>query len=129
MLKKLIEIVKKKYIIDQTQAWYKGSQTYFDGLKDEIDEVEVEIKDNNQVYLEDELGDVLYTYLNLLVWLKEEWKISSIKNIISRSEKKFWERINAIEKIADNARLQTWKEIKNKQKKENKEEHMKLYSK
>ena len=128
MLKKLIKIVKKKYQIDQTQEWYKGPQTYFDSLKDEVDEVEVEIKDNNQVYLEDELWDVLYTYLNLLVWLKKEWKISSLENIITRAEKKFWERIDAIETVPDKLRRDTWKNVKNKQKAENKKEHEQMYS-
>lgn len=127
MLTKLIEIVNRKYRIDTTQDWYKGSKTYFEWLKDEVDEVEIEIKNDNKVYLEDELWDVLYTYLNLLTWLEKEWKIDSIESVITRAEHKFSWRISAIENIDDSLRKDAWDTIKRQQKKENKAEHEKLY--
>ena len=89
MLTKLLKLVKEKYSIDKKQNWYKWSITYFNGLKDEIEEVSEELKENNSVYLEDELWDILWGYLNFLKWLKEEWKIKSMKSVIQRCEKKY----------------------------------------
>ncbi len=129
MLNKLIEIVKKKYQIDKTQEWYKWPKTYFDWLIDETQEVEVELKKNNKVYLEDELWDILWVYLNMLEWLKDEGKIDSLESVLQRAEKKFWERIEAINGWkTQKIRSAAWKRVKNKQKAENKVEHNKLYN-
>ena len=129
MLQKLIDIVQKKYKIDQTQEWYKGSKTYFDWLIDETKEVEDELKDNNKVYLEDELWDILWVYLNMIEGLKDEWKIDSLESILQRAEKKFWERIDTISGWeTQKIRSAAWKRVKDKQKAENKTEHEKLYS-
>jgi NTP pyrophosphatase (non-canonical NTP hydrolase) len=127
MIKKLIETVKEKNEIDQTQEWYKWSQTYFEWLKDEIIEVEQEIKENNQVYLEDELWDILWNYLNLLEWLKNEWKIESIEKVVKRAESKYINRIDAIKYKEDSERSMSWKEVKEKQKEELKREHLERY--
>lgn len=128
MLTKLIELVWQKNKIDQTQEWYKGSTTYFNGLKDEVSEVEEEIKENNKVYLEDELWDILRVYFNMIEWLKQEWKIDSLESIIKRSEKKFGQRIDAISWInSQKERSTAWKKIKKIQKEENKKEHEKLF--
>ncbi len=127
MLTKLLKLVKEKYSIDKKRNWYKGSITYFNWLKDEIEEVKEELKENNKIYLEDELWDILWGYLNLLKWLKEEWKIKSMKNVLQRCEKKYLERVNAIKWKKDKSSC--WKKIKEKQKKELKKEHNLKYKK
>ncbi|MFP4567616.1 MAG: MazG nucleotide pyrophosphohydrolase domain-containing protein [Candidatus Woesearchaeota archaeon] len=110
-IKKIIELAKRKLLIDKKSDWSKGSTTYFNELKKEIQETEDENKTNNHVKLEDELGDILWDYLNVLVNLENEEKIK-IERVFERSEKKYTERINGIE----NKTL--WAEIKKKQKQE-----------
>jgi len=127
MLKKLLEIVKVKNEIDQKQAWYNWPITYLNWLKDELIEVEEEIKENNSVYLEDELWDIIRNYLNLLEWLKKEWKIESIENVISRAENKYISRVQVIQNREDNQRSSGWKEVKEKQKLELQKEHNQKY--
>ncbi len=121
MLTKLLKLVKEKYEIDKNSNWCKWSITYFKWLQNEVLEVEYELKENNLVYLEDELWDVLFSYLNLLKQLEYEWKISSIKNIILRSEKKFEQRIKPLKWQKD--LLPIWNKIKAKQKQRLKKEH------
>ena len=127
MLTKLLKLVKEKYSIDKKQDWYKGSITYFDWLKDEIEEVREELKENNSVYLEDELWDILRDYLNLIESLKWEWKISSLENIVLRAEKKYFERVKAIKWKKD--KVSPWFETKSKQKEGLKKEHNLRYKK
>ena len=94
-------------------SWYKWSKTYWENVKWEIQEAENEIN-SHQVYLEDELGDVLWDYLCLLNSLKNEWKITSVEKIFDRALTKFSGRIN--EKTGDyNGK---WEDIKEKQKKD-----------
>ena len=111
-LKQLIETVKIKESLDSLNDWNNGngSQTYFDEMKKEIDEALVEYKKEKQVYLEDELGDVLWDYLNLLENLQKEGKIESIEKVFQRANKKYSERINGIKNNI------SWEEIKNNQK-------------
>ena len=45
---------------------YEGAQTYFKKLREEIDEAIIENKSDNQIYLEDELGDIFWDYVMLL---------------------------------------------------------------
>ena len=67
-LKQLTETVKIKESLDSLNDWNNGngSQTYFDEMKKEIDEALVEYKKEKQVYLEDELGDVLWDYYQFI---------------------------------------------------------------
>ena len=74
-------------------TWYKWSKTYWENLKWEIQEAEAEIN-THQVYLEDELWDVLWDYLCLLNSLKSEWKITSVERVMDRALTKFSWRIN-----------------------------------
>jgi len=98
-------------------SWYKWSKTYWENLKWEISEAEDEI-DINKVYLEDELGDVLWDYLCLLNSLKSEWKVTSVEKIIDRALTKFSGRINK-----DTWDYNwDWQEIKKIQKKQIEEE-------
>ena len=110
-INKLIEIVREKEKIDASRDWCQGSKTYFKEIRKELTEVEVELKENNKVFLEDELGDVLWDYLNLLVQLENEDKIS-FENISKRALKKYSQRINGI------SEGRSWEDIKKEQKKE-----------
>jgi len=112
--------------IETKNPWYKWSKTYIEWIDDEWEEVQEEIKENNSVYLEDELWDLFWDYMCLLNSLEKEWKISSVDKVFERSYKKFSERISAVrESIPWQGWI--WDKIKQKQKKENKEEHDKLY--
>jgi len=126
MLKKSIKQEKDKYEIDIKNDWSKWSITYFEGWKEETKEVLEEIKENNSVYLEDELWDVLYDYLSLLKHLEKEWKISSLENVILRSEKKIWERVGAL-KWKSGCLWKCWDEVKKRQKEELRREHGEKY--
>lgn len=48
------------------ESWYCSSQTHFDGIYDELEEVQKEIEDKKYIYLEDELGDVFWDYMCFL---------------------------------------------------------------
>jgi NTP pyrophosphatase (non-canonical NTP hydrolase) len=126
MLKKILKIVEDKYKIDKNYNWCKWSITRFKSLEKETKEVYEEMKEENSVHLEDELWDVLFAYLNLLKQLKSEWKITSFENIISRSERKFKERVDAIKWKTDI--LQQWNKVKKRQKDELKKEHNLKYN-
>lgn len=128
MLEQLLKIVERKNQIDQKQEWYHWSKTYFDALVWEVEEVQEELKADNKVHLEDELGDILRVYLNLLESLENEWKIESLESVLNRAEKKFEERISHISKAPDKSwKAQAWQDIKKIQKQSLAEEHKKLY--
>ena len=105
----LFDLVKNKHLIDKENTWSEGSETYFGELKKEIDEVEDELVFDRPCYLEDELGDVFWDYLNLLYNLEQEGKIK-VENVFERSLLKFNERLSGI----DNG--SSWDAIKQMQK-------------
>lgn len=106
---KLIEIAKRKSEIDKDNSWYQGSSTYLVEIKKEVDEVVEEIPKDRLCYLEDELGDVLWDYLSIVLSLGKE-KGVRLESIIERACRKYEERISAIENGI------SWDEIKQKQK-------------
>ncbi len=112
LFEKIKELAESKCVRDANLKWSKGSQTYIEELKKEIDEVQVELDANKQVYLEDELGDIFWDYMNILVNLVKEEKIESVQTIFERCEKKYSQRIHAIQTNI------SWDEIKAEQKKE-----------
>lgn len=75
-------------------GFYHGSETFLEGIKDELDEVAIEMKDKNHVYLEDELGDIFWDYICLIENLEHEGKITK-KRVFERCYKKFSERLNS----------------------------------
>jgi NTP pyrophosphatase (non-canonical NTP hydrolase) len=105
----LLSVVKTKHKIDQKREWSAGSSTYFDELKKEIEEVGEELNADRQCYLEDELGDVFWDYLNLLYNLEVEGKIS-LPKVFERALGKYEERIDTISNGG------TWSSVKEKQK-------------
>ncbi|MEJ2063790.1 MAG: MazG-like family protein [Reinekea sp.] len=68
----LIAIAQRKNRVDQTSTWSQGAKTYFDELYSELEEVREEWLAGQTEYLEEELGDVLWDYLNLLLCLDQE---------------------------------------------------------
>jgi NTP pyrophosphatase (non-canonical NTP hydrolase) len=83
----------QKFIEKSDDNRYKGSSTYFEQIREEIDEVQAEDREHNRVYLEDELGDVFWDYMMLCHALESEGKISSVDKVFERCYKKFSERI------------------------------------
>lgn len=106
---KLLELAKQKSKIDENGTWKGGSNTYLNELKSEVDEVIEEYEKNRTCFLEDELGDILWDYLNILIAVKKEKNID-IKAVFSRALKKYTQRVDAIKNG------QTWAFIKQKQK-------------
>lgn len=93
-IRKYLEIIEQK-AIHWDNVWPEGNnpEMYLHWLKDEVSEVFEEIKDNNHVYLEDELWDILWDYLNVLHYLEREGKIRSAEHVFHRSFQKFSERV------------------------------------
>lgn len=130
-LEHFFQIVKEKYNInsalleetnsgkESTKPWLLP-ETYIDGIQDELREVQEEMKENNSVYLEDELGDIFWDYLNLLYCLEEKWLIKK-EQVFRRCENKFSERTKGL------GEWLSWEEIKSKQKERLLAEHTKLY--
>lgn len=105
----LIDIVKLKYQLDKNRNWSNDSSNYLEEIKKELDEVKAEVIADRPCYLEDELGDVLWDYLNLLNSLEAEGKIQ-LGSVFNRAKNKYQERVNAI-KSGEN-----WSDIKRSQK-------------
>lgn len=132
ILKQLITLVEKKFnlnkeIWEKTFPWKNIEQwlrweTYLKSIIDEVDEVTQELKENNSVYLEDELWDILWTYMNMLHCFEKEWYIDQ-KRVFERCLKKYTKRTNWMEKWIP------WNDIKSWQKKELLDEHNTTYEK
>ncbi|MGB0943425.1 MAG: MazG nucleotide pyrophosphohydrolase domain-containing protein [Marinomonas sp.] len=106
---KLIKIVKRKSALDQGNTWSNGSSTYLEEIKKEVDEVIEEMPKQRDCYLEDELADVLWDYLNVLQAIEQERGIS-IDSVLARACHKYEERISGLESG------KTWAETKQNQK-------------
>jgi len=106
---KLLDIAKRKTSIDQNSTWSTGSETYFSGIKAEVDEVLEELPKSRTCYLEDELGDILWNYLNALTTLEKDMGLDT-KAILERACFKYDERVTGIENG------EKWSDIKEKQK-------------
>lgn len=105
----LVHIARRKNHFDQTNPWSNGSSTYLAEICKEVQEVSDEIAQDRQPYLEDELGDVLWDYLNLVLALEKEKGIR-LEDVLARATRKYEERISGIENGIP------WQETKEKQK-------------
>lgn len=74
MLDKLRELSQRRMetLFENGENRYQGAAMYVDEMHKEIDEMKAELKPNNVVYLEDELGDIMRDYLCLLRGLEHE---------------------------------------------------------
>ncbi len=107
--KNLVNIARRKNDFDQTNPWSNGSSTYIKEIQKEIQEVAEEATLDRNPYLEDELADVLWDYLNLVLALEKE-KGVKLENVLERAVRKYEERISGIENGI------SWKKTKEKQK-------------
>ncbi len=116
MIEELIALAALKDRIDIKRA----EQKYFEDdwiigeLLSEIQEVKEEIRPDNQAFLEDELGDILWGWLVLVQKLKSKGFVSSHEAIIRRALKKYSQRIGALK--GDENDDQRWAEVKAEQK-------------
>jgi NTP pyrophosphatase (non-canonical NTP hydrolase) len=92
----LLRIAQRKNAFDQSNTWANGSETYFAEIRKELIEAEEELNTNDREALEEELGDVLWDYLNILLSLDKEGRIA-IESVLRRSIDKFEERVGGIE--------------------------------
>lgn len=124
MLDKIQKIIQKRinYFSKNKSDFFKWNETFFEEILKEIKEAKDEVKENNSVYLEDELWDILWDYLCIIEALKVEWKIENFEKVLERCYKKFSERINE-----ETWESRDWKEVKKIQKEELKKEHFKKY--
>lgn len=111
----LLSIARRKSVIDTTSDWFNGSQTYLNEMRTELDEVLEEIPLNRRCYLEQELGDLLWDYLNLLLALESETEIQ-LESVLERACIKFEQRVNGLENGL------SWSDIKARQKASSTEE-------
>ncbi|PMH46003.1 hypothetical protein BCU68_09435 [Vibrio sp. 10N.286.49.B3] len=118
MFKKLQEIATVKAQRDLQGDWYKGAETYLNGLVEEVEEVKEEIHSNRQCYLEDELGDLLWDIACTLEHLDLSGHIDKSR-VMERAVKKYKERVTEREEG------ETWGTVKDRQKKELEIEHKK----
>jgi NTP pyrophosphatase (non-canonical NTP hydrolase) len=107
-LEVLIDLAKRKHRLD-SQGDTMDAHSYLQGIKSEIEEVEEELHGEQVVYLEDELGDVLWDYISLLVTLDSDNRIT-LEQVLTHVEEKYQERVSGLE---DNI---PWDEIKKDQK-------------
>ncbi len=111
---------------------------YLNETKEEIEETISEVRDKNAVYLEDELGDIFWNYLQSIKILERDGQIRSTEKVFENCFRKYSERLYITEtkenkkwkekNDLDKASPQ-WIEVKNKQKNRLKKEHEDLYGK
>lgn len=104
----LLKIAARKAIIDANSDWYQGPETYLSGIESELNEVRAELNKHRRVYIEDELADVLWDYVNVLQALAKEQGIDPLR-VLARACQKYQERVTAIEQD------QSWDEVKRRQ--------------
>ncbi|WP_246201132.1 MazG nucleotide pyrophosphohydrolase domain-containing protein [Vibrio ziniensis] len=114
----LLSIARRKSVIDTASDWFEGSQTYLSEMRTELDEVLEEIPLNRRCYLEQELGDLLWDYLNILLALESESDIK-LESVLERACLKFEQRVSGLENGV------SWCDIKAKQKLSLAEEQLK----
>ena len=121
-LKRTIELVSKKCDLDITREEKDLMNPYWllDAIVKEAQEVKEEIKPNNSPYLEDELGDILWGWIALVEKLKRQGFVGTHEDIFRRMLKKYQERIEPLDGTMRD--YDTWKEVKERQKQNLKEE-------
>lgn len=122
MLEKLLELNKRRMenLFDDGEDRYIGAAMYVEEMQKEIVEMTEELRSDNVVYLEDELGDIMRDYLCLLRGLEHEWLIDSVDNVWQRSYQKLSERLAWYPH-------QDWNAVKKVQKERLRQEHEKRY--
>ena len=115
-LQKIIELASKKCDLDITREDKNllNPNWLLDSIITEAEEVREEMYPNNNAHLEDELGDILWSWITLVEKLKREGLVGYHEDIFKRTIKKYEERIEPLNGTMDD--YNTWKEVKVKQK-------------
>lgn len=98
-------------------------QQYLRGLMDEVEEVKVEVKEHNTVYLEDELSDIAWDYACVLASLEAKGLIKSAEGVLEHGLKKYSERAPAFLEVSEDM----WDAVKKTQKEQLKQRHEETY--
>ena len=120
---KLIELVDFKHQIDikRGKAKYMDLNWIMEEIIDEVREVKEEIKENNHIYIDDELADILWGWLMLVKKTNNKNLSSDIETVTQKALIKYSQRVNSLRgDIKDNRR---WKDVKELQKRRLEEEH------
>ncbi|MCL9783973.1 nucleotide pyrophosphohydrolase [Vibrio sp. S4M6] len=120
-LAELVEISRRKAEIDKAGDWGADPILYLNEIKNEVDEVLEELPKQRLCYLEDELADVLWDYINAVIALEANGA-ASIDSVLERACRKYQERVSAIESG------KSWESIKEKQKRALKLENGRIQS-
>jgi NTP pyrophosphatase (non-canonical NTP hydrolase) len=96
---------------------------YLSGLQDEVEEVQPEVRQDNSIYLEDELSDIAWDYACLLAQLERCGYIESVEAVLAHGFEKYSERTPAF--LEGDQTL--WNDIKAKQKASLKTRHTERY--
>jgi NTP pyrophosphatase (non-canonical NTP hydrolase) len=125
-----ITLTKQKQQRQKNISWlnFWDPQHRLEWLINEVQEVSDELKPNNQIYLQDELWDIFWNYMNFLTLLEDKWYISDTKTILQQSYNKFHERTSAVIDKTDKSSSDLARdEVKKTQKKRLKQQHNELY--
>ena len=118
----ILDLVKQKYIFEKEDGNERSTHIpYFNDFQNEFEEVKAEIQENNTIFLEDELGDMLRDLLNTIYILEKEGYIENHQNVFKRCYEKFRERIE--DKLAGIERDETKVRQKARLKNEHKEKY------
>jgi NTP pyrophosphatase (non-canonical NTP hydrolase) len=93
--------------------------SYLQALKDEAEEVTAEVKEDNSVYLTDELSDIAWDYAMILALLESRGYILSAEEVLTHGFNKYYERTPALRESSS----EMWQAIKKTQKEELKKRH------
>jgi NTP pyrophosphatase (non-canonical NTP hydrolase) len=96
---------------------------YMEALIDELEEVKVEIKENNEIYLKDELGDILWNFSVLIALLENRGFLEKADSVFEQAYTKYSERSPAFLKLDNNL----WEQIKKTQKERLEKQHQEKY--
>ena len=122
----ILEIARENIRRNPSLAGLSGvelGQQYLGGLKDEVEEVAVEIKENNAVYLEDELSDIAWDYACVLASLESKGLIESAEAVLLHGLEKYQERAPAFLETTEDH----WESVKKIQKEVLHKRHEELY--
>jgi NTP pyrophosphatase (non-canonical NTP hydrolase) len=125
-----IALTKQKQERQKDISWlnFWDPQHRLEWLINEVQEVSDELRPNNQIYLQDELWDIFWNYMNFLTLLESQWYISDINTVLQQSFEKFSERTHAVLDKKDKSSSDLARdEIKKIQKERLKAEHNKSY--
>ena len=96
---------------------------YTDALRGEIDEVLNEVREENEVYLADELSDIAWVYANILALLENRGLLTDAASVTDHGWQKYTERTPAFLEASS----ELWGQIKAKQKAALAEKHKNKY--